>query len=68
MEILIWFQNHWQEIVQIITGIVTVGSIIVKLTPTLKDDDFWLKVIKFISRYIALNRTVDDDEVRKLVQ
>lgn len=64
MDILIWFQNNWQEIVQIITGLVTVGSIIVKLTPTLKDDTFWLKVIKFIGRHIALNRNVNDDAVR----
>jgi hypothetical protein len=65
VELITWFQNNWQDIVQVITGLVTVGSIIVKLTPTLKDDTFWLKVIKFIGRYIALDRTVDDDELRK---
>ncbi len=68
MDIIVWFQNHWQEIVFAITSIVTGISIIVKLTPTLKDDDMWLPVIKFLSKYIALNRTVDDEEIRKQSQ
>ena len=59
-----WIIAHWQEIVQIITGLITVASIVVKLTPTLKDDNFLLKVIKFLSKYIALNRTVDDEKIR----
>jgi hypothetical protein len=29
----------------------------VKLTPTLKDDNFLLPIVKFIGKYIALNVT-----------
>lgn len=64
MEIFIWLQAHLDEIVLVITSLVTAGSIIVKLTPTLRDDAYWLKVIKFIGKYIALNRGVNDDEIR----
>lgn len=65
MNIFTWFQENWQEIVQVITGLVTVASIIVKWTPTLKDNTILLEIIKFLSRYIALNRTVDDEKVRR---
>ena len=50
-----WFQAHWVDIINVITGIIAVASIIVKLTPTLKDDSFLLAVVKFLAKYIALN-------------
>jgi hypothetical protein len=36
--------------------VIGVASIIVKLTPTLKDDDILLPIIKFIGKYIALKK------------
>lgn len=56
MDIIVWFQANWQSLVAIYTGLVTVASIVVKLTPTLKDDDALKGVIKFVGKYIALNR------------
>jgi hypothetical protein len=44
------------DLVLIYTSIVTIASIIVKLTPTIKDDDALKSVIKFIGKFIALNR------------
>lgn len=64
MEIINWLQAHLGEILSVITGLVTIASIIVKWTPTLADDTFLLKVIKFLGRYIALNRNVDDEAIR----
>ena len=64
MEIITWFTAHWDNILAIYAGLVAVASIIVKLTPTLADDTWLLAVIKFMSRYIALNRSVDDEEIR----
>lgn len=63
MEIYNWIVEHWDDIALIITGIISVSSLIVKLTPTLKDDTFLLKVIKFLSK-VGLNRTVNDNEIR----
>jgi hypothetical protein len=56
LEVVAWAQLHWVDIVAVYTGIVTVASIVVKLTPSLKDDDKLKGVIKFIGKYIALNR------------
>jgi hypothetical protein len=58
-----WITNHWVDIVAIITGVSTLASIIVKLTPTIKDDNIVLPIIKFLSK-VALNRDVDDKALR----
>jgi hypothetical protein len=55
MGFIIWFQTHWQEIVQIYLAVVGAASLIVKLTPTLKDDTILLNIIRFIAKYLALN-------------
>lgn len=56
MELLQWISAHWDEVVQVYIGLVGVASIIVKLTPTLRDDHALKAVIRFIGRYLALNR------------
>jgi len=55
--IISYVQNHWLEIVSVYTSIVGLASIIVKLTPTLRDDDVLKGVIRFVGKYIALNRS-----------
>ena len=44
-----WIQAHWKDILAIIGGVVTVASLIVKLTPTQKDDTVLAKIIKILS-------------------
>ena len=41
--------QHWKDILAIIGGVVTVCSIIVKLTPTQKDDGILAKIIKVLA-------------------
>lgn len=55
-----WVIQHWKDITEIISYIIAIASIIVRLTPTLDDDNVFLPVIKFIAKYIALNRSGDD--------
>lgn len=62
--VIAWFQLHWVDVVSIYTGIVTVASIIVKLTPTLKDDTVLLSIIKFVGKYIALNTNAPANATR----
>jgi hypothetical protein len=50
-----WLQAHWSDVVQIIIGTIGVASIIVKLTPTPKDDTILASIKNFISKFIALN-------------
>jgi len=51
-----WIIENYDEIVKAIGLIIAAASIIVRLTPTQRDDAFWLPVIKFIGKYIALNK------------
>jgi len=56
MNIIEWLQTNWTNISTVIAYIIAIASIIVKLTPTLKDDDMLKGVIRFVGKYIALNR------------
>jgi hypothetical protein len=45
--------------------LVGLASIIVKLTPTLKDDHFFKSVVKFMSKYLALNHKISEEDQKK---
>jgi hypothetical protein len=46
--------EHWDEILLAITSIVTAASIIVKLTPSEKDDKIVSRIMKFLNT-LAIN-------------
>jgi len=55
-KLIAWFSTNWQELATAIAAIIGAASIIVKLTPTLKDDNYLKTIIKFIGKYIALDK------------
>lgn len=55
-----WFTTNWTQIVEAYLLLIGAASIIVKLTPTLKDDDALKWLIKFLGKYVALNRSSGD--------
>jgi hypothetical protein len=48
-------KSHLQDIILIVTSVVTIASVIVKLTPTQADDAVLAKVMPWIEK-LALNR------------
>lgn len=50
-----WITEHWKDILAIIGGVVTTTSIIVKLTPTQKDDNILSKIIVILSALSLFN-------------
>lgn len=50
-----WITEHWKDILAIIGGIVTVASLIVKLTPSTKDDAILAKIIKILAALSLFN-------------
>ena len=50
-----WITEHWKDILAIIGGVVTVASIVVKLTPTMKDDNVLAKIIKILAALSLYN-------------
>ena len=53
--IIPYLQAHWADIVQVYLQVIGLASIVVKLTPTLKDDDVLKGIVKFMGKYVALN-------------
>jgi hypothetical protein len=51
-----WILSNWKDLLDIAAYVVFIASIIVKLTPTAKDDALILPVIKFIGKYLALDK------------
>lgn len=49
-------QANLKDILDAVAYLVLAGSVIVKLTPTLKDDNYFKVIIKFIGKYIALDK------------
>ena len=56
MDLMNWFAANWGNIINIYLAAVGLASLIVKLTPTLKDDNILKGIIKFMGKVIALNR------------
>ena len=50
-----WITEHWKDILAIIGGIVTVASIIVRLTKSDKDDKALSKIIKILAALSLFN-------------
>lgn len=55
MVVVEFFKNHGVELLQIATSVIGIASIVVKLTPTPKDDVILAKILAFVGKYIALN-------------
>jgi len=54
-DIIAFIIANKKEIVDVVAYVIALSSIIVKLTPTPKDDAILAKIVGFIGKYIALN-------------
>ena len=62
LNVINWVVANWATILQLISYIIAIATIIVKLTPTLADDNIVLPIIKFIGKYLALNKNVKPED------
>lgn len=53
--IITWIQAHWTDILAIWGAIVACATVIVKVTPTTKDDAILDKVVKFFDLFSVVN-------------
>lgn len=51
-----WGLQNWDEIIKAVGLLIAAASIIVRLTPTLRDNSVFLPIVKFLGRYIALDK------------
>lgn len=62
--VIAWFSAHLVDLFGIITSTIGTASIIVKLTPTLKDDNALKAIISFVGKYIAIDKYGPKGEVK----
>ena len=62
-EIISFIQNHWDELLAIIGGVVSIASIIVKLTPTTKDDNVLNTIVNFLAKFSIVNTSLDQKKI-----
>lgn len=53
--IIAWITGNWDNVIQVVLQVIGLASLIVKFTPTLKDDDVLKGVVRFLGKYVALN-------------
>lgn len=46
-----WIIEHWADILAIYGGLVAISTVIVKLTPSTKDNEILDKIIKFFDKF-----------------
>ena len=62
MDAITWIIENWDNIAGAIAYIIAASSIIVKLTPTVKDDEILAKIIKILDM-LAIN--TKEEKVKK---
>lgn len=58
-EIINWIITHIGDICTVVCSVILVSSIIVRLTPSTKDNEFLGKVIDFLDRF-SIAQTADN--------
>ncbi len=51
-----WIGANWGNLMLLIPATIGMASVIVKLTPTPKDDTVLASIIAFVNKFIALNK------------
>ena len=62
-ETINFIQNHYDEFLAIIGGIVSIATIIVKLTPSTKDDEVLGKIINLLAKFSIINTKEDQKKI-----
>jgi hypothetical protein len=62
VDALQWVLNNTDKIVQTILAIIGAVSAIIKFLPTLKEGNPLLGLVKFLGKYVALNRSGEKDD------
>lgn len=53
-----WLIAHGTQLIEAYLAVVGAASLIIKLTPTIKDDAWLKKYLRFTGKFVALNKTI----------
>ena len=51
-----WITAHWDEVLAVYGGLVAICTIVVKWTPTTKDDELLGKIVKVLDKFSTVNK------------
>lgn len=60
-----WIIEHWDDLLAIYGGIVAICTVVVKLTPSVKDDEIFGKVIKILDTFSTAFKKSDVEKLNK---
>ena len=60
-----WILNHWVDLLAIYGAIVAICSTIIKLTPSIKDDEIWAKILKILDKFSVVFTKEDAEKLAK---
>lgn len=60
-----WIIEHWDDLLAIYGGIVAICTVVVKLTPSVKDDEIFGKVIKVLDAFSTAFKKSDAEKLNK---
>lgn len=60
-----WINEHWADVLAIYGAIVAFCSTVVKLTPSVKDDTIWAKILKFLDLFSTVFTKADKAKLEK---
>lgn len=60
-----WIIEHWDDLLAIYGGIVAICTVVVKLTPSVKDDEILGKVIKILDTFSTAFKKSDAEKLNK---
>ena len=64
LEIITFFKLHYDEILAIIGGVISIATIITKLTKTKRDDEILTKIVNILAKLSIVN-TKQDEKILK---
>lgn len=59
LTVLNFIAEHYDEILAIIGGIVSIATIITRLTPSTRDDEILAKIVNILSKFSIVNTKQD---------
>ena len=60
-----WIAEHWADLLAIYGGIVAVATVIMRLTPSTKDNEILDKIIKFLDKFSTVFTKDDAEKLAK---
>ena len=60
-----WIIEHWDDLLAIYGGVVAICTVVVKLTPSVKDDEIFGKIIKILDTFSTAFKKSDVEKLSK---